>query len=623
MMKKRFFSWACCIVALPLILALIACGDKDSEPAAPAVELQLTKSKITINGVAREYYVYAPSNLAALREQDARQVPIVFSFHDQGQTGEDNAKATRWHDVAEANGFVVAFPCAVAGKWNTTQSSAADDDVAFVKAVWTAFQQASGTDAFNLSSGNPVYLTGIGMGAAMAQQMAMIGANLGTIQVISAVAGIRGTADAAIYNLPAGATPAGASLPVSTMVAWIFRDPATYLSSGEVLQRDYWNKQNSVASSPKASSDSSFDTYSYTNVANPLQETRVSTFKTPALSGKDLSLYIWNNMFSKVLRFLDDTRVNGSLHNWESIAEMGLTESSKQFSVAAGGKQRWLIYLPSNYATLTAGGKKIPLVFSLHGRKGSARWQAMMTQWHKVAEKKGFIMVYPQGPEATWNADISKGASTPNTNVQYFLELLDELKSKYAVDTTRVYMNGTSMGALFANRMAVQYPELFAAIAPCYSGHLSADVYLNWSQYPDVKTNVPIPVWMCHGGDEPYSAFPGGAKAQEEARTFWRVTVNKSKATAAATTRRYDDTAPVSTSNPDVTKVWEDTVSPTTKQVIGRKKIDVFTDGLAEFRWQVTDYVPHFWHLSDQAEQMWDEMFFHYVRNADKTLTRN
>jgi len=382
-------------------------------------------------------------------------------------------------------------------------------------------------------------------------------------------------------------------------------------------------KQNSVSSSARTSNDDNFETFSYTNASNPLQETRVSTFKTPALSGKELSLYIWNNMFSKVLRFLDDTRVNGSLHAWESISEMGLTESSKEFSAAAGGKQRWLIYVPTNYAALTAGGKKVPLVFSLHGRKGSARWQAMMTQWHKIAEAKGFIIVYPQGPLATWDAGISKGTSTLNTNVQYFLELLAELKFQYAIDTTRVYLNGTSMGALFANRMGVQYPELFAAIAPCYSGHLSADVYTNWSQYPDVKTSVPLPVWQCRGGDEPFTAFPGGAKGQEEARTFWRVTVNKSPATVAPTTRPYDQTSAVSASNPDVTKVWEDTVPATSTQVVGRKTIKIFTDGLADYRWQVTDNVPHFWPLSDQAEQMWNDMFSHYTRNPDNTLTKN
>ena len=129
-----------------------------------------------------------------------------------------------------------------------------------------------------------------------------------------------------------------------------------------------------------------------------MAETRVSTFKPPALSGKALSLHIWNNMFSKLVRMFDDTRVNGSLIRWQSIEEMGLIDTTKEFSAAAGGTQRWLTYLPSNYATLTAGGKKIPLGPPFHGRRASARWQATMTEWHKVAEKKGFILVYPQGP---------------------------------------------------------------------------------------------------------------------------------------------------------------------------------------------------------------------------------
>ena len=80
------------------------------------------------------------------------------------------------------------------------------------------------------------------------------------------------------------------------------------------------------------------------------------------------------------------------------------------------------------------------------------------------------------------------------------------------------------MGSYFANVMGVQYPTIFASIAPCYSGHLSTDQYTNYAQYPTMRTDIPMPVWQCHGGDEPTSAFPGD---QEAARKFWRVTVNK------------------------------------------------------------------------------------------------
>jgi poly(3-hydroxybutyrate) depolymerase len=597
-MKRKFFLGISCMAVNLMALAFIACGDSNSEPVVPTVELTLTKKNITVNGVAREDFVYAPSNLQALLLSDARQVPIVFSFHDQGQTGQINADVTRWHEVAEANGFVVAFPIALNGTWNTTPTAAASatgtDEMAFIKAVWTLFQQAPPT-GLNLSSGNPVYLTGIGTGAAMAHQLAMIGSNLSTIQVISAVAGIQGTAPTAIFSLPTGAAPAGASLPSTTISAWLIRNNTP--TPTETQQVDYWKNLNSTSTST-TTSDANFDTTIYSNTTNTRQEVRISTFKTPAISGKALSEKIWNGMFSKVLRFLDDTRINGSLHPWESIAEMGLKEESKTFSAAAGGTQRWLTYLPSNYAALTAGGAKIPLVFSLHGRKGSARWQAMMTQWHKVAEKKGFIMVYPQGPAATWDCSLSKDPAAINPDVQYFLELLTELKTRYAVDPTRVYLNGTSMGSWFANVMGAQYPQLFASLAPCYSGHLPTDAYVNHAQYPTIRTDIPMPVWQCHGADEPSSAFPGD---QEQGRKFWRVTVNKYAAAAT-----------------------EDAAVPSrTDTSVSRKTIKIFEGGLADYRWQVTDYVPHFWNLPDQAEQMWDDMFSHYVRNADKTLTKN
>lgn len=598
-MKRKFFLGISCMAVNLMALAFIACGNSNSEPVVPTVELTLTKQNITVNGVAREYFVYAPSNLKALLLSDARQVSILFSFHDQGQNGVTNADVTRWHEVAEAKGFVAVFPSALNGTWNTTPTAAASatgtDEVAFIKAVWTRLTSAPPT-GLNLSSGNPVYLTGIGTGAAMAHQLAMIGSNLSTIQVISAVAGIQDTAPAAIFSLPTGATPAGASLPSTTTSIWLIRNNTP--TPTETQQLDYWKTLNAVAASPTTTSDSAFDTTIYSNAINPRQEVRLSTFKTPAISGKALSEKIWNEMFSKVLRFLDNTAINGSLHPWESIAEMGLKEESKTFSATAGGTQRWLTYLPSNYAALTAGGAKIPLVFSLHGRKGSARWQAMMTQWHKVAEKKGFIMIYPQGPLATWDCSLSKDPAAINPDVQYFLELLTYLKTHYAADPTRVFINGTSMGSWFANIMGVRFPQLFAAIAPCYSGHLETDQYVNYAQYPTMRTDLPMPVWQCRGGTEPDGAFPGD---QENARKFWRVTVNKYAAAAT-----------------------EDGAVPSrTDTSVSRKTIKIFSGGLADYRWQITDNVPHFWHLPDQAELMWNEMFSHYVRNADGSLTKN
>ena len=577
---------------ITVILLLTACDSNSlGDQANSATELPLTKASVTVDGVERNFFLYLPSNYWSLYESDARQIPVVFSFHDFGQSGEINANTTGWHELAEEKGFVAAFPNAVGDTWNTTLTPSGPDELAFVQAIWEYIRSE-----FSLSSGNPVYLTGIGTGGSVAHQIAMTGASLSKIQVISSVASIRGTADQEVFNLPAVAEPGEASLPSTSMAVWIFTDNAE-LNAAETRQALYWQgaTMNDVGPGGTTTSDNYFNTLSYKNPTNSFHEVRISSFKSPELSGKALSRVIWNDMFSTVLRFLDDTRVNGSLHPWETIAEMKLIESSKEFSDAAGGTHRWLTYVPSNYDALTGDGMKLPLVFSLHGRRGSARWQAILTQWHKVAEDRGFIVVYPQGPSATWDASIGVEPQTSNPDVQYFLELLAEVNSRYAIDTTRVFLTGTSMGALFTNRVAVQYPELFAGIAPCYSGHLRSTIYENYASYPDIRVDVPIPVWQCRGGEEPDNAYPGGLLGQEAARQFWRVVVN---------------------GYPEDPGNVEDESAPTEIQIDGTKVTRIFNDerGLAEYRWQVTNYVPHFWPPNDQAAKMWDEMLSRYRR---------
>jgi poly(3-hydroxybutyrate) depolymerase len=274
----------------------------------------------------------------------------------------------------------------------------------------------------------------------------------------------------------------------------------------------------------------------------------------------------------------DDTRTNGTVRQNLTVEQMGLQDVTKTLSTSVA--RRYLVYLPLNYATLTAGGKKLPLVLSLHGRNGAAEFIAVTSRWWEVAEKSGFIVVFVQGLSNTWNISISAG----NTDVADMLALLNQLKTDYAVDPNRVFMTGQSMGAAFTNRMAVQYPNLFAAIAPCYSGHLSAADYVN----PIVRTNVPLPVWQCRGQDEIPADFPGGTAGEAAARQFWRVTVNKN-------------------------------VGSPLLQVDGRKATEIYTDGVAEYRWQVTQYQPHFEH-EGQSQKLWNEFFKRFARDASGNL---
>ncbi|WP_407713109.1 alpha/beta hydrolase family esterase [Comamonas testosteroni] len=589
-------------------LALSACGgnDADSQPVVDEKTANLPTANVTVAGVERKYTYYLPSNLDALKAYNIKNIRVVVSFPENGETAAQNAQKTRWHEVAEEKGFVVIYPEPLNGTWNTNLASNGPNDLAYVHAAWSDIRTK-----FNVSDTNAVYPTGFRSGGAMASQLALMGPVPGYLPPIAAVAAIDGTADPAVFRLPetkytypsapgnvtiAPETTFGNSLPNTTMSVWLI---SSNDSTNFTQQADYWKAKNRV-STPTESTNSGVVSQSFKNSSNPLQEVRLSKYSEGSLSGKSLSAYLWENMFKGVIRFKNDDRQNGTLNAFKTESELRLIDETVKFSDQAKGSRRFLTYVPSNYAELVAKNGSVPVMFNFHGIRGSGWWQAINTDYVDAAEKNGFIVVFPQGVDALFNSDISKGVSTVNYDVKFTLELIDYLKTKYKVDSTRIFAGGVSAGSWFANRLIVEYPQLFAGAALCYSGHLNADVYKNYQSYPQVRTDVPIPVWQCRGGTEGPTTFPGGEAGQEAARNFWRVVVNGHVASAT-----------------------EDAAVPTESVTAGpdnRKHIHYFRGGKADYAWSTTDYVPHFWHPGGQADLMWKEMFAHYSRNSDGTL---
>ena len=48
---------------------------------------------------------------------------------------------------------------------------------------------------------------------------------------------------------------------------------------------------------------------------------------------------------------------------------------------------------------------------------------------------------------------------------------------------------------------------------------------------------------------------------------------------------------------------------------------DIWNNGVAEYRWQLTQYQPHF-RNEGQAEKIWTEMFLKYARAPGRQLVR-
>jgi len=61
--------------------------------------------------------------------------------------------------------------------------------------------------------------------------------------------------------------------------------------------------------------------------------------------------------------------------------------------MSSGEERDYLLYVPHNYDP----AKPLPLVISLHGAMNWPGFQQEVTQWNRLADDAGFIVVYPAG----------------------------------------------------------------------------------------------------------------------------------------------------------------------------------------------------------------------------------
>jgi len=152
----------------------------------------------------------------------------------------------------------------------------------------------------------------------------------------------------------------------------------------------------------------------------------------------------------------------------------------------------YLLFLPQGYDEQAE--KRWPLILFLHGsgERGTDVWKVATHGPPKEVREHPdfpFIVVSPQCPDGQiWSDDV-------------VLALLNHVKRRYAVDPTRVYLTGLSMGGYAAWSLGVSYPEKFAAIVPiCGGGNLISFLLAMQDKGPALKS---LGVWAFHGAKDP------------------------------------------------------------------------------------------------------------------------
>jgi polyhydroxybutyrate depolymerase len=160
---------------------------------------------------------------------------------------------------------------------------------------------------------------------------------------------------------------------------------------------------------------------------------------------------------------------------------------SGDYTVASGGLTRtYRLHVPDNYKS----SKATSLILVYHGRgKTGAQTEA----FSDLSELDA-IVAYPNGVIGDEDKQAWQGApyaAKGVDDVKFTEDLLDDLESKYCVDTKAVYATGKSNGAGFTGILACQLADRFAAIAPVSGAFYIEGTHCNPSR--------PIPVLDIHG----------------------------------------------------------------------------------------------------------------------------
>jgi polyhydroxybutyrate depolymerase len=189
-------------------------------------------------------------------------------------------------------------------------------------------------------------------------------------------------------------------------------------------------------------------------------------------------------------------------------------------------------------------------VIAFHGGGGEAEGFKSYAGLDAVADREGFLVVYPNGTGPlprrflTWNAGECCAYAMDRSidDVGFAIAVIDDLARRTTVDARRIYATGHSNGAMMAYRLAAERANRIAAIAPVAGAY-------NLERFAPAN---PVAVLHIQSVDDPRALYKGGLgpapflgssvrsshRPAEEGLERWRRNNGCSSKTRVADTRK-------------------------------------------------------------------------------------
>lgn len=201
-------------------------------------------------------------------------------------------------------------------------------------------------------------------------------------------------------------------------------------------------------------------------------------------------------------------------------------------TITHNGLQRdYRLYVPAGYNPANAA----PLVLNLHGFTSNALEQEFYAGMNAVADTAGFLVCYPNGIDNSWNVGWFFGSTADD--VGFLSALIDELSTRYTLDSNRVYACGMSNGGFMSYRLACELNDRIAAVASVTGSMVPA-------YRPQCNPGRPVAVMEIHGTADPVVPYNGLALISLPIDTVVRFWVGNNSCALFADTTVVPDVAP-------------------------------------------------------------------------------
>ncbi|MBR4161940.1 MAG: prolyl oligopeptidase family serine peptidase [Solobacterium sp.] len=406
-----------------------------------------------VNGQQRKFYTYLKPGLKYNR-------PCLVVAPDAKMTIDDVLENSFWKDFADQNDIFLHILTPEDGSWKEDGT-----DAEYMNQVYIRIQARQ---AYVTMQDN-IYALGYGDGAVIAQQavmkMSSEWSGLATFSDLNESALINA---ASVHgNESTGKTELSIDAAKVQVPVWMQWKENTG-ANAEVAS--YWKKQNDSSEAKFSNEDADeiyfpFAVYKQSSInEEKVSQVRITNGYNGELNEEKVQT-VWNFLSQycrhrgfghKMLRTRMDPDAYG--FTYHELEHQGFT-------------RLWYEYVPE---AVKKSDQKVPLVVCMHGRGGTADSFISLSEMSKVAEERNFIVIFPeacvyqQRPGGLrnillWNG-FYKDQITDDTG--FILKAIDDVKTRNNIDETRIYACGQSSGGMMTSRLALDAPEVFAAVSP-------------------------------------------------------------------------------------------------------------------------------------------------------------